>query len=775
MEAVYNKEEHVLVNAGAGCGKSTTILGKVAYLLESKQAAPEEILLLSYTTATVNDLNNKINQYGLGKGKLKARTFHGLGFSDTIKKYEPNVAIADENFNLLDIIFRERQDKKEAAVIFDLMLNFYEKMFEYGDGISGADYAKYLDNSTYEDMKQQLASNRKTLGGYKVKSLPELRIANWLFENGIKYEYEKNLEHKNGTSCRPDFYLPDYDIYIEHWGVERDGNGNECVPWLRDDNGNIKEQNYLENKRKKLKLYAEDGINLINVHLYEFKNNTLIDTLRQKLEIRNVSFDSPLTDEQKIQFVRDMWKRNKLEGLKKKIDTFLALFKSKGYSTDKDLAALEEKTRNLMNTEYDRQRCSCFFSLFKWCLHLYQDKLGNRIDYSDMLLRATKYIESGQVTLPYKYIIIDEYQDISEDLYRLVKAIKDKNDAKIFCVGDDWQSIYRFKGSDVNFFTKFETFFPYHKDYLIGTTFRNAQNIIDLSSSFVQRNPAQMRKNIFTDKAHEGKKTLLQTVLYKENDKEDTIAALDDLIENIVIHKAELQNEDGNIDVLLLLRNWIDIFILGGPTWFVDGTRQDTIVRYKKYPFIKFKVNSVHGSKGLESPVVILLNMKHGTNGFPSEKTDDKLFAGLLVEPDKFPYAEERRLFYVALTRTKNACYLFVPTDKTSDFYPEIANQFEVIRNPDEGGIKCPIAGCGGHLVLREKNGHQLWGCSNYGKEYTGCNFTIANPNILQNAPVCPKCGGHMVKRHRNSDGQQFYGCVNYFATRCDGIINIED
>lgn len=147
--------------------------------------------------------------------------------------------------------------------------------------------------------------------------------------------------------------------------------------------------------------------------------------------------------------------------------------------------------------------------------------------------------------------------------------------------------------------------------------------------------------------------------------------------------------------------------------------------------------------------------------GFPNKISDDPVLSLVLQNKDGYQYAEERRLFYVAITRTKNKTYLIVPDRKQSVFYKDLRKitNLRICVNQNEDTIinhpLCPKCK-GGTLELKEKGGKKFIGCSNY----PYCNFSTSSTEVLVDTKYCPKCGGLMVKRKGKYGA--FWGCSNY-------------
>lgn len=401
------------------------------------------------------------------------------------------------------------------------------------------------------------------------------------------------------------------------------------------------------------------------------------------------------------------------------------------------------------------------------------------------------------------YIIVDEYQDTSFTRYNLLRNICDSIGAKIMVVGDDWQSIYSFSGCDVNIFTKFDNFFDVCETRYIEKTYRNSQQLIDASSNFVMKNPDQTRKEL---KSSKSLKYPIKLVNF-DNDF-DEILKFELIIKNI-INQSTFKNKK----ILILGRNNKDIFnllknfnveneygkrkfeILGDE----DKLRRNKFVKivYRESPDVNIEYRTVHQSKGLECDNVILINLKNWKAGFPNKMVDDPVLNFVKRNGDSFSYAEERRLFYVALTRTKNNVYLLAPYFKSSMFVQELKtdanvellnlehNRLETLKNIEKNGeryaiptkLKCPVCKTG--VVLLESfwnkgKLNRVLKCShNMVPPFNRCNweggYYGSELEDLDDIEYCPSCDGILIKRYRHSDGHPFLGCTNFRKTGCRG------
>ena len=293
-----------------------------------------------------------------------------------------------------------------------------------------------------------------------------------------------------------------------------------------------------------------------------------------------------------------------------------------------------------------------------YILYCSELKSQNMIDFNDMVNLA---IRNLNFDLGYKYIIIDEYQDTSLTRYKLVKKIRDICKSKLIAVGDDFQSIYRFTGCNLDIFLNFELYFGKTNIIKIKNTYRNSKELIDVSGNFVMKNKFQIRKKLLSDK----RCFKPIKIVYYVN--------LADAFENII-----------NIidtDIFVLGRNNRDIqSILKSEKFSYENNR----IVYKKDKNKEIKFYTVHKSKGLESDNVIVLNVVDDYLGFPSKIVNENILNFVSLNVDKYPYEEERRLFYVALTRTKNNVYLMTKKNKESIFIKEIVknsiNNIQIIK-----------------------------------------------------------------------------------------------
>ena len=839
-DAIVVDEDAVRVIAGAGSGKTFTIQGKVRYLTEKRDVDPSEILAISFSNASVNDLEERIDE------PIDIKTFHKVG-KDILTQY--NQYSRPDTSALKRIIKRYLTKKAlKSADISKKLIEFFsfyinvppsEEDIKYeGDLL---DWQEGVDFST---LKRRFKNKqRETLNNEIVRSYEELYIANFLFIHGINYTYEKIYSYPNKNFERefnkfkeflfsfdeeipdelkndivrsllnltdiceeyeiknyfPDFYLNDYNIYIEHFGLNRN-----CENHLI---GEKSSEEYVKEMEWKRKVHKKYETTLIETFSYYQSENRLLTRLAEKLQAQGVEFNE-IDYRQVYAILLENKTIKEWEDFIVLLKTFIELFKGNNYDGDKFKEFYEYVDG--FKSSFSKDRTIAFLKIVEEIYNDYEAYLLKikKIDFNDMINKASDCIVKNGLNLPYKYIIVDEYQDTSFTRYNLLRNICDNIGAKIMVVGDDWQSIYSFSGCDVNIFTKFDNFFDVCETRYVEKTYRNSQQLIDASSNFVMKNPDQSRKELKSSKSLE-----CPIKIVKFDNDFDEILKFELIIKNI-INQSKFENKK----ILILGRNNKDIFNLlknfnvkneDGKRKFEilgdeDKLRRDKFVKivYRYNPDVNIEYRTVHQSKGLECDNVILINLKNWRAGFPNKMVDDPVLNFVKRNGDSFSYAEERRLFYVALTRTKNNVYLLAPYFKSSVFIQELENdvnvellnlennKLETLKNIEKNGeryaiptkLKCPVCKTG--IVLLESfwnNGklNRVLKCShNMAPPFNRCNwkggYYGSELKDLDDIKHCPNCDGILIKRRRHSDGHPFLGCTNFKETGCRGKSKLE-
>lgn len=834
-EAIVVDEDAVKVIAGAGSGKTFTIQGKVKYLTEKRDVDPSEILAISFSNASVDDLKERIAE------PIDIKTFHKVG-KDILTQY--NQYSRPDTSALKRIIKRyltkkalKNEDISKKLIEF---FSFYINVPPSDDDIKyEGDLLDWQEGVDFSTLKRRFKNKqRETLNNEIVRSYEELYIANFLFIYGIKYTYEKIYSYPNKNFERefnkfkeflfsfneeipdelknditkdllnltdifeeyeikdylPDFYLDDYNIYIEHFGLNRN-----CENHLI---GGKSSEEYVKEMEWKRKVHKKYGTTLIETFSYYQSENRLLTRLAEKLQAQGVEFNE-IEYREVYRILLENKTIKEWEDFIVLLKTFIELFKGNNYDETK-FKEFYDYVGGLKDS-FSKDRTIAFLKIVEEIYNDYEAYLLKikKIDFNDMINKASDCIVKNGLDLPYKYIIVDEYQDTSFTRYNLLRNICDSIGAKIMVVGDDWQSIYSFSGCDVNIFTKFDNFFDVCETRYIEKTYRNSQQLIDASSNFVMKNPDQTRKEL---KSSKSLKYPIKLVNF-DNDF-DEILKFELIIKNI-INQSTFKNKK----ILILGRNNKDIFnllknfnveneygkrkfeILGDE----DKLRRNKFVKivYRESPDVNIEYRTVHQSKGLECDNVILINLKNWKAGFPNKMVDDPVLNFVKRNGDSFSYAEERRLFYVALTRTKNNVYLLAPYFKSSVFVQELKtdanvellnlehNRLETLKNIEKNGeryviptkLKCPVCKTG--VVLLESfwnkgKLNRVLKCShNMAPPFNRCNweggYYGSELEDLDDIEYCPSCDGILIKRYRHSDGHPFLGCTNFRKTGCRG------
>ena len=753
-EACVADEVATLVVAGAGSGKTSTIEKKVEYLIKVRGVSPEDILLLSFTKKAAGEMTDRL-ALSMPDVHMIASTFHKFGLG-VVKKHRPEgYDVCEDHLctnTVLHAISPEAMTDEECRGLlrfFAFCLNA-----EPGDPNDFKTFGDYINQTrqsnlqTLRGMSDDRPADKTTFHGEIVKSMEELEIANWLYLNGIAYEYERKydkLDDYEGPvkyrQYKPDFYLPDYDIWIEHFGVDANGEPPRFY-------SKAERAAYKESMAWKRSLHEEMGTTLVESYSWWHFEGKLTERLWEELKFHGVkrrgidpkSLWRKITESPRGGLIREFAKL---------VSAFIALAKSNRISSSNlnevlDLSGLKGS---------ERRRVEGFLDQVRPLFRKYEETLAKdgSIDFNDMINEATDRIaENPDEVHKFRYVIIDEFQDISAGRAKLVKTVLAATGAKLFCVGDDWQSIYRFTGSDISIFTRFADHFGFTRTVRLENTYRNSQELLSVAGAFVMKNRQQLRKNLRSSRhcAH-------PIVCVPYGGSADYADALHNALEEIA---REVKGEEKS--VLILGRHNIDSKLpMCADDITVDEKRENLV--WEPHRELKLRFMTVHKAKGLEADYVILLNFNDDLLGFPNTMADDPILALLLSAREDLAFAEERRVFYVALTRTKNRIYILTPTKGASVFLEELPDDAQVVvRDETDTMAYCPKCKKG-HLVIRRRkeNAAPFYGCSNYPR----CDYTLPMQSvpISSDTPRCT-CGGFLVPMKSRKTGQCFLGCTEY-------------
>ena len=515
----------------------------------------------------------------------------------------------------------------------------YETFAEFFDAYKENKYQEVINSEITigEKIKSIIDENLNaediiTIKGEYVKSKGEAIIANFLFNNNIEYHYEKIYKElmDDRKIYKPDFTLEigGEEIYIEYFGMP----------------DNYKHYNY--EKMRKINYHKEHHTKFIAIdNVY---NENITDILEDEL----LKYGFKLNPKSEKEIYYALLNRNPLSQIFSYKDFIYECIKWIKASNKRD--NFDEVINNYFDRIDDIEDKDIRMGQYKYIKEFYkyyQSKLFGGFDYGfdfeDMIFYANKYIANAK-SQKYEYIIIDEYQDISEERYFLTKNIAKINNSKVMAVGDDWQSIYAFSGSKIDYIRDFSDYFPYARVFKITKTYRNSKNLIKYAGDFIMKNNKQIKKELVSDKVINNP---IKFITYKNGEEYETI-------KNVI--KRIYQNNP-NHNILILTRYNKDLDDLLNSPDFIDDV--GTKVKLLNFNNIDIDLMTIHKSKGLSSDEVIIYGLY---DNFPSDNYDTfwlkRLFVSKIKE-EAIKYAEERRVFYVALTRTKNYVYLIVDED----------------------------------------------------------------------------------------------------------------
>ncbi len=645
--SVIRDDKHNLVVAGAGSGKTSVITNRIAYLIRRKDKIPKgKILALAFTRVAAQEMEKRLlSDYDI---KINISTFHKLGkdiiYENTSEKPTLIFDRSDPSkekdlFNKL--FFRVIKQKGFRSIFLKYLAFCMDQEVEEASFSDKAEYHRYMKNRKYT-----------TLNNKKVKSISERDIANFFFINEIDFVYESTAdwaEVAEGKKYDPDFYLPAYDIYIEHWGL----NEKRQVPkWFSKTS-----EEYREERKWKLNQFKKHNKILVETWEYERTNNLLISNLKKnliKLDDR-ITF-SPMSYRDLVEKTFEF--KEKTGEITDLIISFVKIAKSNYLETN-------EISRKLKSKKFT-QKQRLFGQLALEVYRIYQSFLEseNKIDFNDMINKAVLLLQQNQGRYKNKYdhILIDEFQDISYQRLELINCfVNNKSNTKLFCVGDDWQSIYQFTGSEVNFFVNFYKFFPNPECTSLKRNYRSTQRIVAMSNKLISFNDSQISKEVYS-RRELGKKVFF----YEISDK----LRYDDKRQAAHVYSLLKELLDSGVkpdDIMILARFNRNLLNLKQ----YCGSKRIPI--NEKYEGIRFY--SVHKSKGSEASYVFLIDIVSGMYGFPCEVNDSSVLELAKRNVNSNHFEEERRLFYVALTRSKKFLYIYTKEKEHSIFIKEI-NQY---------------------------------------------------------------------------------------------------
>lgn len=683
-------DNRVLVVAAAGSGKTSTMVAKAAYALHRKLVPADRILLLAFNKDAAQELQNRVQErlapLGFVGEDIVAQTFHkfALDVIGHATGRKPSLAAWLEG----------GKDVAHLSMLIDGLKDsspWFRTSWDLFRVVLSRDLPKFgKEQDDTEDWDRNSGKNGfRTLNDEIVKSHGERMIADWLFYNGVSYQYEPSYIHDTADAThkqyQPDFFYPNINLYHEHFALDQDGNPPAEF------------KGYMDGILWKRALHKRRNTSLIETTSAQLRTGEAFRILDVALTAKGIVLDPNPDRETKGR------KPIENEDLVRLFRTFLTHAKSNDLS-DKDLRERAKKAA-LGTFSY---RHEMFLDLFVDIRTAWEKSLrdGAWIDFEDMLNIACKLLEEGKFDSPYDMVMVDEFQDASKARARLTRALVKKPGRFLFAVGDDWQSINRFAGADMSVMTKFEDWFGKGVTLKLERTFRCPQSLCDVSSRFVLKNPAQIKKVVRSTQPEFA--PALQC--YQVTNDGKIQSGLEKWMANLVV-----KIDAGT--VAPSSKKKISVFVLGRYNRDSQYMPDNWHAKFGRHLDVKF--SSVHGSKGLEADYVVLPRLAGGRSPFPSLQADDPVLLLAMPSGDGFAFSEERRLFYVALTRARRSVVLFTVDGNVSPFMAELATdaglELERIDGMKTTTKVCPTCK-EGTLVGRPTTAPRFLGCSRYPK-----------------------------------------------------------
>lgn len=462
-----------------------------------------------------------------------------------------------------------------------------------------------------------------TLDGTKVRSKSEQFIADWFYRHSIKYEYEPELNVKD-FSFHPDFFVPEANLYLEH---------------ISDLSYPTKAKEEQFQKGKLLLVKTFDSMTKDSALF----NHTLDKVIKNRLP----------SDYQKTTFLNY---REEFNHYHSDVKDFIQQVIRVTDMIKVENISIDTVLQNARKDQHERIRN--FYELAIPIVKGFIDYCTNKsyLDFNDLISKSTSlFLNHDDVIQKYRnkfeYILVDEFQDVNNLQVELIKLLL-TNKTQLFCVGDDWQSIYGFRGSNVNYIVEFEKHFDNAESIKLNLNYRSTQNIVGASNEVIKHNKFKVDKDVQASKISEHK-----IVVFSGNNLEENIQFCSEKVN-------ELLKDGINNDEILFLYRRNKMFSPYFNFFKGEGTR--------------VQGKTIHASKGLEAKVVFIIGLTEGNGGFPDIWLEDRIFQIIKKANHDVLMEEERRLFYVAITRAKYKLFLITEKGNESSFLKEIPDVFTV-------------------------------------------------------------------------------------------------
>jgi DNA helicase-4 len=690
--SVLSENKRVLVLAGAGSGKTKTVISKLLHLIGEKEVKPSSILAITFTKNATNEMIDRLiissDKSGTYESivqdkKIKAefkeaerrkriqeipwlsrltvKTFHALCYDILRKNGNPVFdnkfkLITDQSPEELEVDKKVIIEAEKPSAIMQKILTLACKDKNYILKLKRYILDYYVDRIFVDtEIQRSLNPNQRTyttLKGETVKSKSERDIADWLYRHNIKYVYEKKMLLKD-FSFRPDFFIPNANLYLEH----------------------LSDKSYPMSDKEKQ--FTQSGKHFVTTNESIMNNSSVFNLTMEKIVMGRLT--EALTEEVTLNYLEEFKSyHDKIEDFLKMVKRLMTMMKA----DDADDKLLLEKS-----SKSEHERVRVFYELAIPLTIAYKEYCTNKsyLDFDDLIILAIKLLkENEDVRVRYqnmfKNIMVDEFQDVNS-LQVILLDLLLTEETQLFCVGDDWQSIYGFRGSNVDYIVNFGTHYKNAEVHKLDINYRSNQSIVGASNEVIKNNKNQITKDV---KAFKQSLTKIQIYRAKRAD----VDGVDFMTEKV----RELYSRGYGKDDILVLYRRSKMF-----TPYFESLKNEKL-------FVSYK--TIHASKGLEAKAVFIIGLTEGNGGFPDVWLDDAIFRVLKDVKYDMLLEEERRLFYVAITRAKDELFLITELGNESPFVDEIPQSFYAKNQTEFINVLNPVRVCTkcNHPLGSEKN-----------------------------------------------------------------------
>ena len=654
--AIGAVEGNIRVVARAGSGKTATLINRALFLQQHCGVSHDQMLLLAFNREAAEEMRARIES-SVKESTPHVMTFHALAY-----------AMVHPEKILLDEPDGEQSQSRVLQTVVDSYLRnpgYFDRIRALMMAHFRADWKRIVSGG----YNYRRSLTWKSLDGNYVKSFGEKTIANFLFEHDIKYKYEKNFWW-NGINYRPDFTISTGDnrgVVIEYFGLKGDPDY---------DKESEEKRNYWRNKSNWMLLEYFP-------HDVARGEHDFCALLKQDLETRGRSC-ARLSEDQ-------IWHRIK----DRAIDDFTKVivgFIQRCRKLSLTLAQLSKKIQdhNCIN-DVEQLFLNLVQDFYKSYLKRFDTQGPHRTeeeDFDGLVQKAIKRVEAGETRFQRKsscgdlqrirYVLIDEYQDLSELFYRLMDAVREQNPcARFFCVGDDWQAINGFAGSDLRFFKNFPQVFPSSRKLHLTKNYRSGKSIVDVGNALMK----DLGKPACAYKSITGSVAIADLADFEPTPRE--AAEFSDDKSPAILRLVDKAAANGKKVVLLSRTNSVPWHVnYGNPEMpssrgkldcFLSELRDELPSEHAK----RVTISTVHKYKGCQNDVVIVLDAMERRYPFLHPNW---FFTHVLGDSIKRLTDEERRLFYVALTRAVEDLYILSEKNSFSPFLEDLEKNISLSR-----------------------------------------------------------------------------------------------